>query len=316
LKRALTRKNVDPDQGVKDFCISEDIFECAEKLKFRDIEIVVVASPVIETGNDLDFDYAILDPISMRSIIQASGRVRRHRPAKGSLPNILIFGRSPIAMEGGILSQPGVETPPAPETRVERVSLNNFEGRHFADLCGDETFGTISAASLISGDGVVPLRDAEAILRGRMINPAPSSPFGKYVTHTRSRFTLAPTRKRKFRRSDTRSIDYVMIGDKLREAQWYVDLAPGTRDSALQLAANIDLSVIAGSHAFSDVTEAAWFDYGESGTEMSPYDIKNLMRVSIPDYSRDITSPMTYTEFTGFTRGSSEDLFRAFGKSN
>lgn len=316
LKRALTRKDVDPDQGVKDFCISEDIFDRAEELKFRDIEIVVVASPVIETGNDLDFDYAILDPISMRSIIQASGRVRRHRPAKGSLPNILIFGRSPIAMQGGILSQPGVETRPAPETRVERVSLNDFEGRHFTDLCGDETFSTISAASLISGDGLVPLRDAEAILRGRMINPAPSSPFGKYVTQMRSRFTLAPTRKRKFRRSDTRSIDYVMIGDNLREAQWHVDLAPGTRDSALQLAAHIDLSVIAGSHAFSDVTEAAWFDYGKSGTEMSPYDIKNMMRVTIPDYSRDIASPMTYTEFTGFTRGSSEDLFRAFGKSN
>jgi len=25
---------------------------------------------------------------------------------------------------------------------------------------------------------------------------------------------------------------------------------------------------------------------------------------------------MTYTEFTGFTRGSSEDLFRAFGKGD
>ena len=316
LKRALTRKGVDPDRGVKDLCISQDIFERAEEIELRDIEIVVVASPVIETGNDLDFDYAILDPISMRSIIQASGRVRRHRPAKGSQPNILIFGRSPIAMQGGALSQPGVETRPAPETRVERVSLDDFEGRHFIDLCGGETFATISAASLISGDGIVPLRDAEAILRGRMINPAPSSPFGKYVTQMRSRLTLAPTQKRKFRRSDTRSIDYVMIGDKLRDAQWHVDRAPGTRDSALQLAANIDLSVIVGSHAFSDVTEAAWFDYGKSDTEMSPYDIKNLMRVSIPDYSRDIVSHMTYTEFTGFTRGSSEDLFRAFGKGD
>ena len=102
----------------------------------------------------------------------------------------------------------------------------------------------------------------------------------------------------------------------MREAQWHVDLAPGTRESTLQLAVNIDLSVIAGSHVFSDVTESAWFDYGESGTEMSPYDIKNMMHVSIPDYSRDIVSPMTYTEFTGFTRGSPKDLFRPFGKSD
>lgn len=315
LKRALTRKGSDPDRGVMDLCISQNIFKRAEALKRRDIEIIVVASPVIETGNDLDFDYAILDPISMRSIIQASGRVRRHRPAKGSEPNILIFGRSPVAMQGGTLSQPGVETQPAAETKVVRVSLDDFKGRHVTDLCGDETFATISAASLISGVGMVPLRDAEATLRGRMINPEPSAPLGKYVTQIRSRLTLAPTRKRKFRRSDTRSIDYMLIGDKLSDAQWHVDLAPETRDSVLQLAANIKLSVITGSHAFSDITEAAWFDYGQGGTEMSSYDIKNMMRVSIPDYSRDIVSPMTYTEFTGFTRGSSEDLFRDFGKS-
>ena len=56
LKRALTRKGNDPEAGIRLLCQTEDqnLFEHATKIGVSDIEIVVVTSPVIETGNDLD----------------------------------------------------------------------------------------------------------------------------------------------------------------------------------------------------------------------------------------------------------------------
>jgi len=41
--------------------------------------LIVVATPVEEVGRDHDFDWAIIEPSSTRSIAQCAGRVRRHR---------------------------------------------------------------------------------------------------------------------------------------------------------------------------------------------------------------------------------------------
>lgn len=51
---------------------------------------LVVATPVEEIGRDHDFDWAIVEPSSYRSIIQLAGRVHRHRPCLQdiSAPNI------------------------------------------------------------------------------------------------------------------------------------------------------------------------------------------------------------------------------------
>lgn len=57
--------------------------------------IMVLASPVCEVGRDHDYDWMILEPSSMRSIIQASGRVRRHRLEAYHAVNIYL-------MEGNI----------------------------------------------------------------------------------------------------------------------------------------------------------------------------------------------------------------------
>ncbi len=41
---------------------------------------IVLGSPVTEVGRDHDYDWAVVEPSSMRSLIQLAGRVRRHRP--------------------------------------------------------------------------------------------------------------------------------------------------------------------------------------------------------------------------------------------
>jgi CRISPR-associated endonuclease/helicase Cas3 len=56
---------------------------------------IVLASPIAELGRDHDYDWAIIEPSSLRSIIQLAGRIWRHRPDKiCGEPNIIIFNQN------------------------------------------------------------------------------------------------------------------------------------------------------------------------------------------------------------------------------
>ena len=50
-----------------------------------------LGSPVTEVGRDHDYDWAVVEPSSMRSLIQLAGRVRRHRHDPVDTANILVF---------------------------------------------------------------------------------------------------------------------------------------------------------------------------------------------------------------------------------
>ena len=52
---------------------------------------ILVATPVEEVGRDHDFDWAVVEPSSYRSIIQLAGRVRRHRHSSVEIPNIAMM---------------------------------------------------------------------------------------------------------------------------------------------------------------------------------------------------------------------------------
>ena len=60
---------------------------------------VVLASPVAEVGRDHDYDWAIVEPSSERSIIQLAGRVRRHRAGACEVPNIVLLDSNLAALE-------------------------------------------------------------------------------------------------------------------------------------------------------------------------------------------------------------------------
>ena len=57
----------------------------------QDLMLIVVASPVEEIGRDHDFDWAVIDPSSVQSIVQTAGRVNRHRLVEIDRPNIAIM---------------------------------------------------------------------------------------------------------------------------------------------------------------------------------------------------------------------------------
>jgi CRISPR-associated endonuclease/helicase Cas3 len=55
---------------------------------------IVLGSPVTEVGRDHDYDWAVVEPSSVRSLIQLLGRVRRHRAGECGSTNVHVFTRN------------------------------------------------------------------------------------------------------------------------------------------------------------------------------------------------------------------------------
>ena len=73
---------------------------------------VVFATAVAEVGRDHDYDWAIAEPSSMRSLIQLAGRIQRHRQQSPASPNLLILNKNYKALKGDspAYCQPGFES--------------------------------------------------------------------------------------------------------------------------------------------------------------------------------------------------------------
>lgn len=72
---------------------------------------IVVASPVAEVGRDHDYDWAIAEPSSMRSLIQLAGRIQRHRKQLPSSENMLILNRNFRALRAKDAASPAFLRP-------------------------------------------------------------------------------------------------------------------------------------------------------------------------------------------------------------
>jgi len=75
---------------------------------------LVLATPVAEVGRDHDYDWAIVEPSSIRSMIQLAGRVRRHRPESWQHDNICLLSNNLRSLKGNgsapVFNKPGFET--------------------------------------------------------------------------------------------------------------------------------------------------------------------------------------------------------------
>ncbi len=77
LSKVMNRKNED----YKQLCDENTLY-------------VVLTTSIIDTGRDFDFDYAIIEPSSVKSMIQSAGRVMRHRDnVISDTPNIFILNK-------------------------------------------------------------------------------------------------------------------------------------------------------------------------------------------------------------------------------
>jgi len=87
--------------------------EHLQQSEAKQLIFIVVATPVEEVGRDHDFDWAVVEPSSFRSIIQLAGRVLRHRPHLPEMPNIAIMQYNLKALSNDektpVYTQPGYE---------------------------------------------------------------------------------------------------------------------------------------------------------------------------------------------------------------
>ncbi|WML85494.1 type I-F CRISPR-associated helicase Cas3f [Thiothrix subterranea] len=75
---------------------------------------ILVATPVEEVGRDHDLDWAVIEPSSLRSIIQMAGRVMRHRVVSGLVgANLLLMEynlKGFVGQQKVVFQQPGYES--------------------------------------------------------------------------------------------------------------------------------------------------------------------------------------------------------------
>ncbi len=109
---------------------------------------VVLATSVAEVGRDHDYDWAIVEPSSMRSIIQLAGRIQRHRKQTPVAENIIILDKNFKALKGEspAYCRPGFET-----------TVWRFSSPQLSKLLNKNEYRTISAIPRIQTPSTVTL---------------------------------------------------------------------------------------------------------------------------------------------------------------
>jgi CRISPR/Cas system-associated endonuclease/helicase Cas3 len=77
-----TRKakgDVSGDDAIYQHTFIQNILKIAKEHGIRNVQLILNTTSIIEVGRDHDYDYALLEPSSTRSMVQAAGRVWRHR---------------------------------------------------------------------------------------------------------------------------------------------------------------------------------------------------------------------------------------------
>lgn len=200
LRLALTRKGPNPHEGLRSLLERRGVLGEAQEIGASEISLVVICSPVIETGNDLDFDYAVLDPTDARSVIQAAGRVRRHR--EGTVPgqNVFILPAPLVVVETGKLAYPGIETPVSKDsTKVAPPDLGAARNTS-RDLFGGLVTEISPRFVLRREEGVCLSADKEAELRERFVAPGPVASISQFLQDDVVRSGSGRLHARRFRR--------------------------------------------------------------------------------------------------------------------
>ena len=103
---------------------------------------VVMATAVAEVGRDHDYDWGIVEPSSMRSIIQLAGRIRRHRSGACQTANLFLLDTNIRHLMNGMsrpaFCRPGFENEHFP-----------LENHYLSELLTMEQLLTVDASSRI-----------------------------------------------------------------------------------------------------------------------------------------------------------------------
>ena len=181
---------------------------------------VVLATAVAEVGRDHDYDWAIVEPSSMRSIIQLAGRVRRHREGicLAERPNLYLLETNVRhLLQGG--GKPAFQRP-----GFENDSFL-LHSHYLRDLLTAEQWQRVDAAARIKErDPLVPqgnLADLEhARLRDLMLGASPGKAQVEQPVHrwwsTLAHLSAELQSRRPFRADPMGRLRYALMPDEDR----------------------------------------------------------------------------------------------------
>lgn len=180
---------------------------------------VVLASPVAEVGRDHDYDWAVVEPSSIRSIIQLAGRILRHRKHTPPTPNICLLNENYRALckQSVCFEKPGFET-----------GTLKFELSHkLEDLLPKEQYEIITAVPKI----VLPDNPREMNLIGLEHKATANQLFGEKINGKASggarvwwknhpHWCGEVQRQQRFRKSKKDEAYYLFLKDEYSRTTW------------------------------------------------------------------------------------------------
>lgn len=127
-QRALIENKLDRILNRKEPEMIWQIPEVNEAIQYGRVQnhlFVVLATAVAEIGRDHDYDWAIAEPSSMRSLIQLAGRIQRHRKQSPESENLYILSKNIRALQGREIAyeKPGFE---ASNRKLSSHDLNDI----------------------------------------------------------------------------------------------------------------------------------------------------------------------------------------------
>ncbi|MEZ5524493.1 MAG: type I-F CRISPR-associated helicase Cas3f [Pseudomonadales bacterium] len=180
---------------------------------------MLVATPVEEVGRDHDFDWAIVEPSSYRSIIQLAGRVRRHRDSEVSQPNIGLLQYNWRTIRDGETSdkarfcRPGFES----DSPLSHGRPPHFKTHNLAELLDLQKIAErLDAIPRIQCDDSTPLFALleHAVITDQLNSPTNKGPHTLQGYLTQAWFlTALPQALNRFRQSEASILLYRGPGD-------------------------------------------------------------------------------------------------------
>lgn len=172
LDQMLNRKENWPPQNLQNL---------VNKTTAKNQLFIVLASPVAEVGRDHDYDWSIIEPSSMRSIIQIAGRVLRHRDQVPEQENILLINQNIKQLKGceHCFNQPGFE--------VENLKLQ-LNAHTLREILQETQYQHINAVERVIKGNQSPLENLvalehQALLEKLFKNPDSAKLWWKEQAH-------------------------------------------------------------------------------------------------------------------------------------
>lgn len=107
-----SKGGIDGDKVIFEHPLIKEATKRAKQAGKNDVILVLCTTNIIEVGRDHDYDWAILEPSSTRSLVQSCGRVWRHRmKALGGYPNVWVLSSNVKSLCGLEDGKPKMKQP-------------------------------------------------------------------------------------------------------------------------------------------------------------------------------------------------------------